>query len=120
MSKPRSTIVRLADLKPGDRGTFFALLSDRNRGLAQNNKPYFKCTFKDLRRSATYMVWADGPHFEVCDKDWQVGQFFKIRGLYTEHERYGAQIDVDQIRYVQARDEAEGFNPADFVERSRL
>lgn len=120
MSKPHPAMTRLSDLKPGERGTFFALLADRVRGLAQNNKPYFKCAFKDLRRSATYMVWADGPHFTACDTEWQVGQFFKIRGVYTEHERYGSQVDVEQIRHVQDRDAAEGFNPADFVERSRL
>jgi 3'-5' exoribonuclease len=120
MSKARAAVTCLSDLKPGDRGTFFALLADRVRGLAQNNKPYFKCVFKDLRRAATYMVWEDGPFFKACDAEWQPGQFFKIRGVYTEHERYGPQIDVEQIRHVEDRDAAEGFNPADFAGRSRL
>jgi 3'-5' exoribonuclease len=120
MSKSRPAVSRLSDLKPGDSGTFFALLSERTRGLAQNNKPYYKCTFKDRRRTATYMVWADGPQFAACDTDWQAGQFFKVRGLYTEHDRYGSQIDVEQIRHVEDRDRDEGFNPADFAERSRL
>lgn len=120
MSKARPAVVRLSDLRPGERGTFFALLADRVRGLAQNNKPYFKCAFKDLRRTATYMVWGDGPFFKACDAEWQPGQFFKIRGVYTEHERYGSQIDVEQIRHVADRDTAEGFDPADFGERSRL
>lgn len=118
-SKSRPAVVRLSDLKPGDRGTFFAMLADRARGLTQNKKQYFKCTFKDLRRTATYMVWEDGPHFSACDTEWQPGDFFKIRGVYAEHERYGPQIDIDQIRHVQDRDAAEGFNPADFMERSR-
>jgi 3'-5' exoribonuclease len=120
MSRPQPAIVRLSDLTPGDRGTFFALLAERARGLTATNKPYFKCAFKDLRRTATYMVWEDGPHFKACDTEWQPGQFFKIRGRYSEHEKYGSQIEIEQIRYVQDRDAAEGFNPADFVERSRL
>jgi 3'-5' exoribonuclease len=120
MSKSRPAVTRLSDLKPGDRGTFFALLAERVRGTTQTNKPFYTCRFKDLRRTATYMVWADGPHFAACDSEWQAGQFFKIRGVYAEHERYGPQIEVEQIRHVEDRDGAEGFSPADFAERSRL
>lgn len=120
MSRPRPSVVRLSDLKAGERGTFFALLAERTRGLTQTQKPFYTCRFKDLRRTATYMVWVDGPHFQACDTEWQPGDFFKIRGVYTEHDRYGPQIDVEQIRHVQDRDAAEGFDPADFVERSRL
>src|SRR3954469_22737505 len=119
MSKPRPTIVRLSDLKPGERGVFFALLAERIRGVTQSNKPYYLCRFKDLRRTATYMVWEDGSFFADCDSNWQAGQFFKIRGVYADHEKYGPQIDVEQIRHVLDRDAAEGFNPADLVERSR-
>jgi 3'-5' exoribonuclease len=119
MSRPQP-IVRLSDLKPGDRGTFFALLAERTRGQTAAKKPFFKCAFKDLRRTATYMVWEDGPHYKLCDTEWEAGQFFKIRGKYSEHEKYGSQIEVEQIRHVQDRDAVEGFNPADYVERSRL
>jgi 3'-5' exoribonuclease len=120
MSKPRPAVTRLSDLKAGERGTFFALLAERVRGTTQSNKPYYLCRFKDPRRTAAYMVWEDGPFFQQCDAEWQAGQFFKVRGVYAEHEKYGPQIDVEQIRPVQDRDSAEGFNPADFVERSRL
>ena len=117
MSNPRPAVHRLSDLNVGERGTFFALLAERTRGTTQTNKPFYTCRFKDLRRTATYMVWADGPFFKLCDTEWQAGQFFKIRALYDEHDRYGPQIDVEQIRRVQARDEAEGFDPTDFVEQ---
>ena len=120
MSKPRPAITRLSELKAGERGTFFALLAERVHGTTQSNKPYYLCRFKDLRRTAAYMVWEDGPFFRPCDAEWQAGQFFKVRGVYTDHEKYGPQIDVDQIRPVQDRDAGEGFNPADYVERSRL
>jgi 3'-5' exoribonuclease len=120
MSKPQPVITHLSDLKVGERGTFFALLTDRSRGTTQTNHPFFKCKFRDLRRSVGYMVWEDGPFFKQCDATWQTGQFFKIRGVYYEDERYGAQIDVEQIRHVQDRDANDGFNPADLVERSRF
>lgn len=120
MSKPRPAVTRLSDLKPGDRGTFFAVLADRSRGETRDRKPYYICRFKDRRRTVGYMVWQDGPFFAVCDTEWQVGQFFKVQAVYGEHERYGPQIEVEQIRHVQDRDAADGFNPADFVDRSRL
>src|SRR3954469_13536503 len=121
MSKPtRPAITRLSDLKAGERGTFFALLAERTRGATQSGKPFYTCRFRDARRTATYMVWADGPYFQACDTEWQAVQFFKVRALYGEHDRYGPQIDVEQIRHFQDRDAAEGFNAADFVERSRF
>lgn len=120
-SKPaRPPVTRLSDLKSGDRGTFFALLAERTRGATRDGKPFYTCRFRDARRTATYMVWLDGPHFQACDTEWQAGQFFKVRALYGEHDRYGPQIDVEQIRPAEARDSAEGFNAADFIERSRF
>ncbi len=40
--------------------------------------------------------------------------------MFSEHEKYGPQIDIDQIRLVEDRDRAEGFTELDFVERSRF
>src|SRR5262245_13636206 len=114
-------IVRLSDLKPRDRGTFFAVLAERTKGVSQANKPYYTCRFKDVRRTVTYMVWLDGAHYWACDSEWQPGQFFKINALYEEHARYGPQIaDVEKIRQVIDRDAADGFDPADLVERTRF
>jgi 3'-5' exoribonuclease len=117
---PRPTITRLADLKPGERGYFFALLAERTRHTTQKNKAFFNCRFKDTRRTATYMVWSDGPHFQACESDWKVGKFFKLHATFSEHERYGSQIDVHKIRPVELRDASEGFNPTDFGEHSRF
>src|SRR5918994_3901732 len=113
-------IRRLSELKPGERGTFFALLADRNRSQTREGKPFYTCRFRDARRTATYMVWGDGPHFAACESGWQPGQFFKINARYEEHERYGAQIDVLKIRLVEPRDEADGFDRSEFVEGARL
>ena len=120
-SKPaRPAITRLSDLKAGDRGTFFALLAERTRGATRDGKPFYTCRFRDARRTATYMVWSDGPHFPACDTEWQAGQFFKLRGTYGEHERYGPQVEVQQARPVREGDEADGFREADFLDRSRF
>ncbi len=115
-----SPIVRLGDLKPGERGTFFALLVERKRSETREKKAFYTCRFRDLRRTVAYMVWSDGPHFTVCDAQWREGQFFKINGKFEEHERYGPQIDVLKIRPVEARDELEGFNKSEIIEVSRF
>ena len=45
---------------------------------------------------------------------------FKVRGAYTEHERYGPQVDLHQVRLVRDEDRTDGFREADLVERSRF
>jgi 3'-5' exoribonuclease len=117
----RPAIVRLSDLKPRERGTFFAVLAERTKGVSQSSKPFYTCKFKDLRRTVAYMVWLDGAHYSACDSEWQPGQFFKINAVYEEHPRYGPQIaDVEKIRQVMDRDAQDGFDPADLVERTRF
>jgi 3'-5' exoribonuclease len=66
------------------------------------------------------MVWADGPWYEMCERDWKDGQFYKVRGVYEEHEKYGPQIDIHNIRPVTDADRNDGFDPADFVVHSRF
>jgi 3'-5' exoribonuclease len=119
-AQPRPNIVRLSELKSGERGTFFALLADRSRSSTGKGNPFFNCRFRDARRIATYMVWGDGPHFEECETNWKPGQFFKIDGVYSEHVRYGPQFEVKKIRLVEPRDEAEGFSETDFIEGARF
>lgn len=119
MLKSKPPLVRLAEMTPGQSGDFFALLSERTRGARRDGKPFFTCRFRDTGRTATFMVWSDGPWFEVCDTAWQEGRFYKIRGAYDEHKTYGPQIDVQNIREVIEADHQNGFDPLEFVERSR-
>ena len=66
------------------------------------------------------MVWDDGPWFEACERDWQVGQFYKLRAAYGEHEHYGPQsTEIHALRPVNDDDRADGFDPRNFVEHSR-
>jgi 3'-5' exoribonuclease len=119
MPKPKPPLVRLCELTPGQFADFFVLLAERTRSATREGKPFYTCRFRDSRRTVTFMVWADGGWFEICEKEWQEGKFYKIRGLYGEHERFGPQIEIQQIRPVTETDRSDGFNPAELVERSR-
>src|ERR1043165_2307483 len=119
MSKPKPPPVRLSQLAAGQSGDFFALLTERVRGARRDGKPFYTCRFRDDSRVATCMIWSDGAWFEGCEKDWSEGQFYKIRGTYEEHPTYGPQIDLLNIRAVTEEDKADGFDPLQFVERSR-
>src|SRR5262249_17829612 len=118
-SQPMPSVTRLSDLAPGDRGDFFALLVERKPGHTQKGKPYFHCRFRDARRTVSFMVWSDDKWYEPCDSSWQTGQFFKLRATDEEHEQYGPQIVVEELRPVKDGDREAGFDEADFVERSR-
>ena len=119
MARAKPPLVRLSELPSGQCADFFALLFERTRSTTREGKPYYTCRFRDARRRATFMVWVDTAWYELCERDWREGQVYKIRGLYTEHEKYGAQIDVQNIRPVNDADRSDGFDPADFVEHSR-
>jgi len=120
MSKPKPAVVPLHQLRAGQPADFFALLAEKIRGTTRDGKPYYTCRFRDLRRTAEAKVWADSPLFAECEADWQPGMMFKVRGAYTEHEKYGPQVELHQVRPVRDEDRADGFREADLVERSRF
>jgi 3'-5' exoribonuclease len=119
MARTKPPLLRLHELTPGQHADFFALLVDKTKGATRDGKPYFSCRFRDARRSATLMVWADSPTYKPCESEWQPGHFYKLRGTYGEHERYGPQIDAELVRPVTDADRDDGFDPAHFVESSR-
>jgi len=119
MTRAKPTLARLGELTPGQYADFFALLAERTKRQTRDGKPYYDCRFRDVRRTAAYMVWADSDWFEACEKDWQRGQFYKLRGTYGEHEQYGPQIDVHNIRPVTDADKDDGFDANLLVESSR-
>jgi 3'-5' exoribonuclease len=119
MSAAKPPLSRLSELVSGQRADFFALLQDRVPGVTGQGKPYFHCRFRDARRTVSLMVWSDDRWFEPAEQDWQVGQFYKLRAVYSEHERYGPQVELINIRAVTEADRADGFDPAAFVESSR-
>lgn len=117
---PRPAVVPFHLAPAGKPADFFALLADKKPGKTRDGKPFFTCQFKDRRRTAAGMVWADGPFFAACEADWQPGQFFKVRGVFGEHDRYGPQVELVQVRAVMPADADDGFREADFRDRSRF
>ena len=120
MSKPRKVpLVRLSELHAGQFADFYAQLAEKARGSTRDGKPFYTCKLRDARRIVSVVpVWADSPHFEDCQANWQPGRFYKVRGTFSEHEKYGPQVDIEQIRPVEDRDRAEGFVDAELIERS--
>jgi 3'-5' exoribonuclease len=121
MSKPKKPpLVKLSELEPGQYADCFAQLIEKTRSTSRDGHPYYTCRFRDVKRIVLSRVWSDSPFFADCQDQWPVGQFFKLRGVYSEHDRYGAQLDLEQARLVEERDRADGFSELDFFERSRF
>ena len=120
MSKAKKPVLaKLSELQPGNYVDCFVQLAEKARGTTRDGKPFVACKFRDARRTVGAVpIWEDTPHFAPSE-GWQVGQFFKVRATYTEHEKYGPQLDIEQLRLVEERDRADGFSELDFVERSR-
>ena len=120
MNESKPVPVPLHQLIAGKSADFFAQLAEKARSARRDGKPYFICRFRDRSRSVACMIWSDGPWFEACEKDWQPGQFYKLRANYQEHPTYGPQIELLQIRPIVPADAKDGFNPLDFIEKSRF
>jgi 3'-5' exoribonuclease len=119
VARAKPPLLRLSELTSGQHADFFALLSERARSSTRDGKPYYTCRFRDARRSATFMVWADTTWYEPCEREWREGQVYKIRGAYAEHEKFGPQLDIHNIRPINDGDRADGFDPFDLLEHSR-
>lgn len=120
MSKSKKPVLaKLSELQSGNYVDCFVQLAEKNRGTTRDGKPFVTCKFRDARRTVGAVpIWEDSSLFEEAQQ-WQVGQFFKVRATFTEHDRYGPQLDLEQIRPVEDRDRTDGFSELDFSERSR-
>ncbi len=120
MAREKPTVSRLRDLAVDQQADFFALLSERRKHTTHDGKPFYSLRFRDAVRTVGAVIWADSPRFETCENEWKEGQYFKLRATYGEHERYGPQLDIHNIRLVRDEDRGEGFDPAELVDRSRF
>lgn len=118
-TEPEPRIGRLCELEPGQSGDCFVLLAGKETAKTRDGKPFYRATFRDLRRSVTSMIWSDGGWFEDCDRHWLVGGFYKVRGRYFENQ-FGPQFELEKIRPVDDSDRSAGFDPADFHASSRF
>ena len=112
------TVRRLFELEPGDMSDFFVLLVAKDKGTTRDGKPYYRVTLRDPNRTVTAMIWNDAGWFDDFDQTWKPGQFFKIRGRYLEN-KYGSQIEIEQIRPTKDDDAEDGFDSGEFFETSR-
>lgn len=112
-------VFRLSEMKPGQSGDVFALLGAKEQARTRDDKPYFRATFKDAKRSAVAMIWADHGLFQDCQNNWAPGTFYKIRCRYDENS-YGSQIEIDRIRPLNDADRQSGFEEADFFAATRF
>jgi 3'-5' exoribonuclease len=116
MSASKGKLKPLAELPVGRQADFFAILLDRKRGTTREGRPYFHCRFGDARRTVSFMAWSDDRWYAKAENEWRPGQFYKLRGVYSEHDRYGPQIELMNLRPVKEGDEADGFDPSLLVE----
>lgn len=119
MPPAKPAVKKLSDLAVGESADVFVQLLERNRAVLSSGKPYFSCRFRDAHRTVGAVIWSGSPYFAPCEREWQIGQFFKIRGHLIETEKYGQQIDIQNLRPVNDDDRDDGFDPAQLVERSR-
>ncbi|MGL6074225.1 MAG: 3'-5' exoribonuclease YhaM family protein [Fimbriiglobus sp.] len=120
MSKAKPKPVLLSEVPVGVVADFFAMLAEKTKQSTRDGKPFYQCRFQDSRRSVTVAIWSDAEIFATCEKDWAVGGYYKVRGSYFVHEKYGPQIELQQIREVRAEDTTDGFRETDMLERSRF
>lgn len=101
------TLAEMRDLAESD---CFVQLVEKEKLRTKDGKPYFKLTFRDRKRSVQSLFWFDSQFFLECEKNWKVGEFFKIRGSMRD-SGYGPKLEVRRIRKVVPEDENDGFNP---------
>ena len=112
--------VLLADAPEGELADVFARLEQRQKGTTRDGKPFYTLKFRDARRHAGAVIWGDADLFNPCDKEWRVGDYFKIRGRLGTHEKYGPQLEILKIRHAADADRADGFDEKLFGEHSRF
>ncbi len=115
---PAAKTARLSDLAHGQEADFFALLSGKDEQTTKDGKPYFRVAFRDAGREVNFPIWSDSPLALACRDEWAVGKFYKLRAQYRE-TNYGPQLEIRRLRETNDADQADGFDPAMCLPRSR-
>jgi 3'-5' exoribonuclease len=113
-------VFKLHELVPGQGlADCFALLVEKAKLATRDGKVFFRCTFRDRRRTVTCAVWSDAVLFEDCENHWTAGQIYKLRCLFSEHEKYGPKIEVMAIRAYADATDAGDVSLDDLIDRPR-
>jgi 3'-5' exoribonuclease len=112
-------LIPLHKLAVHTQADFFALMTEKNPGHTRDGKPYLQCKFQDRLRHVTSMIWADHLLFGEAQL-WDIGGIYKIRGIFQIHDRYGPQIEIQNLRDFTEADRQDGFQESDLYECSRF
>ena len=112
-------VTPLGELSEGQEADFFALMSQKEEMTTRDGKPYFRVAFRDAQREVRFPIWSDAPLAEPCRKEWQVGEFYKLRAVLRE-SNYGPQLEIHKIRRVEDSDYEDGFDPHMCQPKSRF
>ena len=111
MTNPSTDIVQLSEMQPGNEADLFVLLSNKESLKTQEGKPYYRVTFRDNRREMRIPIWSDAAFYDECHKNWAVGEFYKVRGILHQTQKFGLQLEIRKIRPVRESDKRDGFHP---------
>ncbi len=119
MVKSKPAAVQLCEMNEGQTADCFVLLVQKESRQTRAGKPFFSLTMRDRARKVTVPIWNDSEFFAACEHEWQSGQFFKVRGTFRNTE-WGPQLEIERIRAAGDQDRDDGFDPANFSERTKF
>ena len=82
----RTILVPLSEMVEGQEADAFVLLAAKSAGTTKDGKPFHRVTFKDAGREVSFPIWHDSAFADACRDQWQAGQFYKVRAIYTRDE----------------------------------
>ncbi len=113
------TIVPFCELTEGQEADFFAVFVKKESKTTSQGKPFYSITIRDADRTVTFPVWNDSPFTPLIEK-LEDGSFIKVRGVYQVNAKYGAQVNLIQMRLIEDRDRQDGFDEKMFVAKSQF
>lgn len=113
------TIVPFCELTEGQEADFFAVFVKKEAKTTSQGKPYYSITIRDANRTVTFPVWNDSPFTPLIEK-LEDNSFIKVRGVYQVNAKYGAQVNLIQMRLIEDRDRQDGFDEKMFVAKSQF
>ena len=119
MTRTTNAVVPLSEMQDRQNGDCFVLLEKKEFRQTRTGQPYYLLTIRDRSRQVCMRIWSDSEFFSPCEHEWSPGQFFKMRGTYKTTD-WGPQFEPDKVRAVTEEDRNYGFDPANFVQRSRF
>lgn len=103
-------ILTLSDIQVDRNTDCFAQLFQIETKTDKTGKPYYKAWFRDAKTKISIHIWSNSPYFHQVEKELKQGRFYKLRLTLTQHNLYGQQVKLLQIREVTQLDKQNGFD----------